>query len=64
MFVNIAHDNYILAGVTPSKMQSYKLPLNDQEKPLPIIILFRNLNFILKLIHVICYFENKSIFVS
>lgn len=49
-----------MAGVTPSKMQSYKLPLNDQEKPLPIIILFRNLNFILKLIHVICYFENKQ----
>lgn len=45
-------------------MQSYKLPLNNQEKPLPIIILFRNLNFILKLINVICYFENKSIFVS
>lgn len=44
-------------------MQSYKLPLNNQENPYLSLFYF-NLNFIPKLIHVICYFENKSIFVS
>lgn len=57
MLENTAHDNYIFAGVT-QEMQSYKIPLNDNEKT-PIIILFRNLKFILTLI--ICYFNGKLV---